>query len=121
MPEPPSGGELSVRLRRKAEDALARFCDNAVPAVRRASSRLSYRIEGAAAILYEARKTTDGKGGWRTLPVVRFRYAQSTRDWHVERLDEKGAWHRAIQVRPARRLGKLLRAYSRASGDIFWG
>jgi len=117
----PASAEMPGRLRRKAEEELSRFCDAAIPAARRASSRLSYRIEGASAVLYEARRTTDGKGGWRTLPSVRFRYAESDRSWHLERQDDEGRWRAAIQVRPTRRLRALLRAYSRSSGDVFWG
>ena len=116
-----AAAEIPPRLLHKAEGELTRFCEEAVPSGRRASARLSFRIEGSAAVLYEARRTTDGKGGWRTLPSIRFRYAKSTRDWHLERLDGSGSWRAAIQVRPARRLKSLLRAYSRASGEVFWG
>lgn len=116
-----SQAPLPDRLRRRAEEELERFCREAVPSGRRASARLSYRIEGPAAVLYEARRTTDGTGGWRTLPSVRFRYDEEKRSWHLERLDGGGAWHAAIQVRPARRLRTLLRAYSRSSSEIFWG
>jgi len=112
---------MPERLRRRAEETLKRFCDGAVPAASRASSRLTYRIDGSAAILYEARKVTDGKGGWRTRPAVRFRYDEAARMWRHERLDDKGAWRAAIHTRPARKLRSLLRAYSRSSREIFWG
>ncbi|HXI03063.1 MAG TPA: DUF3024 domain-containing protein [Candidatus Saccharimonadales bacterium] len=114
-------GTLPEDLKRKVTVEMDRFCDTSRPASLRSRTRLSFRFDGDAIVLYEARREVDGHQGWKTHSVARFRYVASSGRWHLDNPDGNGSWRASGRVPPASRLPALLKAYTRTSTDVFWG
>ena len=116
-------GELPELTRRRAEKLLSAFCEARVPLRVRHLVRLSYRIRGATATLFEERVPwrVSEDSAWTESPVAQFRYNEHRRQWALYWRDRNQRWHRFADAAPTNDLDDLIDVVRADRTGIFWG
>ena len=115
---------LPAHTRRLVHELLAGYCRRICPPSFRQQVLLDFRIEGAAALLYEVRSFCGVPGARREVPVARLRHAADGW-WQLEHADLAGRWRRvrAREHMPGRSRSflTLLREIDEDPDGLFWG
>ena len=115
---------LPYLVRRQAEQELAAYCENRVPASVRDQVRLEYEFRGNSATIVERRvpwhPALEGEA-WTRMPIAQLRYVPDRRRWTLHWPDRNTRWHEDDAVGPAKTLAPLLAEVDDDPTGIYWG
>lgn len=109
--------------RRRATEALQRYCESRIPHHLRSEMRLSVRARGNALTIVEERAPWPGAPGaaWSPLPIAQFRYNDRDGLWTLYCADRNDRWHEYMDAPPSGDIHDLIAAVDEDGTSIFWG
>jgi len=105
---------------REIEGLFGPYCEHCSPKHLRLRRSVCYRLEGHTVTLVEKRSANGRGAPWLELPVARFRWTATRRDWTLYWIDRDERWKRYEKKRTAKRLVTLLREVDRDPYGFFW-
>lgn len=110
-------------IRARAIEAVARFCDNRVPAALQDQLRVDYVERGKTLTVRELRAPwrEDYGPDWSVNPCAQMRFDAVNRLWTLYWADRNGRWHRYPDAQPTGEIEWLLREIDLDPNGAFWG
>ncbi len=123
MPAPRPSSTLPELTRRRAEQVLAKLCEERVPPPARGRVRLAVAVRGNTLTLVEERAPWDDEVDvdWTSSPVAQFRFQASSQLWALYSCDRNGRWGRFAETPPTADIAQLSHAVDLDTTGIFWG
>ena len=112
---------LSEFQRAHITKCLSGYCEDSVPQHARDQVRLSFRLGTHDVVLFEERVRWDDPQEWVEIPIAKFRYVASHREWRLYCRLRDLRWHEYEPCFAAPDFETLLTEVKRDSAAIFWG
>ena len=107
--------------KQRIKKIVGEYCDGRIPEHARNQIKLFYIIQRYDVKIIESRPHFINKDEWTELPVARMKYDAESMNWQLFWGRANGRWEKYPDLRPTKKLKRLIDEIEKDPWHLFWG